>query len=414
MLINSVETIKQGYRPMKKSSEERYTLYKNALKSAHLPALILDLDILNRNIEEIKKRAKGMRIRIASKSVRSLEVLRMVLNSSNQFQGILCFAAEEAIYLSDNNLDDLLIAYPTYQRPIIEKVVEKTRLGKNIKLMVDSISHAEKINEIAEKAQVIQPICLEINMSMNLPGLNFGVYRSPIKSVEEVNEICKKIKLLENIKLVGVMGYEAQIAGLGDNNPAQRLKNPIIRFLKRRSIPKIENFRVNTINKIKELGIDLEFVNGGGTGSFESTIKDPSVTEVAMGSGLFSPTLFDYYNNFHYGPALFYGLEISRVPAKGMVTCNGGGYMASGAIGVDKVPTPYLPSGLKLTENEGVGEVQTPLIIKGKKFGLGDPVFFRHSKAGEVCERFNEIHVYSKGEISKKVPTYRGDGQCFF
>jgi D-serine deaminase-like pyridoxal phosphate-dependent protein len=414
VLIRSGNTIKQGYRPVIKSPEEKYALYKKALESTRLPALILDLDILNRNIEEIKTRAKGMNIRIASKSVRSLEILKMVLSSSDQFQGILCFSAEEAIYLSDNELDDLLIAYPTNQTSIIEKVIQKTAIKKNIKLMVDSISHVEKINEIAKKAQVVQPICLEIDMSMNLPGLNFGVYRSPIKSIEEVIKIGKKIKELENVKLVGVMGYEAQIAGLGDRNPAQGLKNPIIRFLKRISIPKIENFRVSTINKIKELGIDLEFVNGGGTGSFESTIKDPSVTEVAMGSGLFSPTLFDYYNNFHYGPALFYGLEIARIPAKGMVTCNGGGYIASGTIGIDKVPTPYLPGGLHLTENEGVGEVQTPLINKGQKLNLGDPVFFRHSKAAEVCERFNEIRVYSKGEISNKVLTYRGDGQCFF
>ena len=248
---------------------------------------------------------------------------------------------------------------------------------------------------------------------MKIPGIHFGVLRSPVRKLEDVKKLIEDSKKYSFAKLKGVMGYEAQIAGLGDYNPAFGIKNPIIRMLKNKSIPKLQDFRTKAVEYIKSQGIELEFVNGGGTGSFESTKNDPSVTEIAMGSGLFSPTLFDYYKNFKHRPSLFYALEVCRKPEKGFITCLGGGYMASGPIGIDKVPRPFLPEGIKLTENEGVGEVQTPLETV-REFEIGDPVFFRHAKAGEVCERFNSLLVIKDNQISKTWPTYRGMGACFF
>ena len=92
----------------------------------------------------------------------------------------------------------------------------------------------------------------------------------------------------------------------------------------------------------------------------------------------------------------------------------GGGYIASGTTGVDKQPKPYLPEGIQLTDNEGTGEVQTPFEYRGTEtIDIGDSILFRHSKAGELCERFQELHIISDGKILTKVPTYRGQGQCF-
>ena len=74
---------------------------------------------------------------------------------------------------------------------------------------------------------------------------------------------------------------------------------------------------------------------------------------------------------------------------------------------------PTYPAGLAMLGSEGAGEVQTPL--RGTAAGrlrLGDRVWFRHAKAGELCERFNRLYLVSAGRIVDEVPTYRGEGRC--
>jgi D-serine deaminase-like pyridoxal phosphate-dependent protein len=97
-----------------------------------------------------------------------------------------------------------------------------------------------------------------------------------------------------------------------------------------------------------------------------------------------------------------------------VATALGGGYLASGAAGPDRAPEPYLPAGLRLDPLEGAGEVQTPLIgAPARPLKLGDRVYMRHAKAGELCERFDSLYLVSGGEIVNQVPTYRGEGRCF-
>ena len=97
-----------------------------------------------------------------------------------------------------------------------------------------------------------------------------------------------------------------------------------------------------------------------------------------------------------------------------MVTGLGGGDLSSGAPGPARMPTPWLPEGLSLDDEEGAGEVQTPLIgPAADRLELGDPVFMRHSKAGELCERFDSLYLVEDGAIVDQVPTYRGEGQAF-
>jgi D-serine deaminase-like pyridoxal phosphate-dependent protein len=160
-------------------------------------------------------------------------------------------------------------------------------------------------------------------------------------------------------------------------------------------------------------GLTLRFVNGGGTGSLHTTSRETAVTEVTAGSAFFAPLLFDHYHDFRFQPAAGYAIQIVRQPKPGLYTCLGGGYPASGQTGPDKSPQPYLPVGARLDGNEGAGEVQTPIHYTGpEKLALGDPIFMRHAKAGELCERFNTLLLLRNGRLHEEVTTYRGDGQC--
>ena len=158
----------------------------------------------------------------------------------------------------------------------------------------------------------------------------------------------------------------------------------------------------------------LTIVNGGGTGSLHVTGADPALTELAAGSGLIGPTLFDGYDDFTPQPAVAFALPVVRRPGRRIVTVFSGGYIASGPAGDSRVPSVHHPEGLSMIGTEGAGEVQTPLRGKAaRSLAVGDKVWFRHAKAGELAERFDEYVVISGGEVVDVVPTYRGEGRTF-
>lgn len=391
-----------------------YADLKSIFDGQPMPFAFVDLDALDANIEAIIKRAGHKQIRIASKSVRSRPILDHLLKAHPQIQGLMCFTVPEAVWLSQHGYDDLLLGYPAWHPEEIRAVCTEVRNGKTITLMIDSVPHIEHLQDIAASEEVTLSVCLDVDMSVDFPGLHFGVWRSSVTTVEHALAICTAIERCPNITLDGIMGYEAQIAGVGDNAPKGGFRNHVIRSLKRRSITPIATRRTAIVGALKQKGVQLRFVNGGGTGSMESTRAETPVTEITVGSGFYAPGLFDNYRAFRHQPAAGFAIEVVRQPKDGIYTCLGGGYIASGAAGTDKQPVVYAPEGAQLTNLEGAGEVQTPIVYAGPyTLCLGDPVFLRHSKAGELCERFNTLLLIRGNSIIAEVPTYRGEQQCF-
>lgn len=392
----------------------QYRDYKAVFAGIPKPFAYVDLDLLAENIRQIAARAGGKRIRIASKSLRCVDLMKRIMDADNIFQGVMCYSALEALYLADRGFDDLLIGYPVCEPEQLARIGRHVKAGKRITLMVDSAAHVELIEAAAEREGVRIPVCIDIDMSLDVPGLHFGVWRSPLRSREAVAGLMRLIAASKQVRLDGIMGYEAQIAGVGDRMPGQRLKNTVVRWLKRRSAREVRERRAHAVQLAGELGQKLRFVNGGGTGSLHTTALEPAVTEVTAGSGFYAPGLFDYYRDFRFQPAAGYAVEIVRRPRYDLYTCAGGGYIASGAAGREKLPAPYLPAGAELLPLEGAGEVQTPVRYRGDEpLELGDPIFMRHAKAGELCERFDRLLLVSQGRIAGEARTYRGDGQCF-
>jgi D-serine deaminase-like pyridoxal phosphate-dependent protein len=213
----------------------------------------------------------------------------------------------------------------------------------------------------------------------------------------------------------GIMGYEAQIAGMSDKSPFSPLLNPIKKFIKRKSVKDVFEKRKAIYNFLKGENIQPDIFNGGGTGSLATSGAEPWLTEVTAGSGFLQSHLFDYYAANKNVPAFCFGLQVSRIPKQGIATCKSGGFIASGDAVQDKWPVPFLPKGIKTIKNEGFGEVQTPFQISSDlDIRPGDPLFFRPAKAGEIAERFTEYILIRNNKIVERVPTYRGMGQCFY
>lgn len=382
-------------------------------KQLSLPALLLDLDAFDNNCKQIASKANGKKIRIATKSIRSVGVLQRILESDSTYQGLMCYSSKEAVFLANKGFDDILIGYPCIDKESLKEISLLTASGHVIVCMVDALEHIDLLETIASETNGKFYVCIDVDMSTKFPMLHFGVRRSPLQDLNAVVALARKIKHSTYVELKGIMGYEAQIAGVGDDVPNQNLKNRLITYLKKKSRKTVAQRRKAVVETLKNEGFSLDFVNGGGTGSLHTTSTEDIVTEVTVGSGFYSPLLFDYYRDFHYKPSLYFALPVVRKPTANIYTCLGGGYIASGPSGKDKVPQPIFPPNGKLLAFEGAGEVQTPVYFENEQLEIGDPIIFRHAKAGEICERFNEMICFRNGQIVNHFQTYRGEGVSF-
>lgn len=390
-----------------------YDSFRRALAGRALPLAWVDLDAFDRNAETMAQRARPLAIRLASKSLRCLPLMRRVLERQPTFRGVLGYSALEATWLADEGFEDIVVAYPTTVPAHIEAVCRAVREGQRITLSVDSVAHVHLHAAIAERFSVTLPLCLDLDMSTDLPGLRFGVFRSPIRTPVEALDVAAAIARERSLELDGVLAYEAQIAGIRDAIAGQNANNLLMRALKHRSMAEVVERRGAIVRALRERHA-LRFVNGGGTGSLAETARDESVTELAAGSGLYAPALFDGYRDLPLVPAAGFVLPVTRIAAEHVVTCMGGGYIASGPSGADRLPTPLWPQGAELIAHEGGGEVQTPLRFAGERtVELGDPIVFRHAKAGELCERFEALVCVEGEHVAFEAPTYRGASRNF-
>lgn len=387
------------------------------------PFAVVDLEAFWRNAVDMERRATGKPIRLASKSVRCRALQERVLARSG-FQGTLAFTLPEALWLSELGFRDLVVAYPTVDREALRALAERSGLepGVHLSVMVDNVAQLDLIESVVGPvARAPIEVCIDIDAGLwMLDGrIRIGAKRSPVHTPEQAAVLAREILARERLRLVGIMSYESQIAGLGDSPPGRRVRATTIRALQRRSARELAGRRAEVVATVQEAlrgaGAEpLRFVNGGGTGSLELTAAEPAVTEIAAGSGLYGPTLFDAYRAFQPEPAVLFALPVVRKPSPGVATVLGGGYLASGPADAARLPVPFLPMGLSLDKQEGAGEVQTPLIgAAARELRVGDRVWFRHAKAGELCERFDRLHLVEGERIAQQVATYRGEGKCF-
>ncbi|MFT3715986.1 MAG: alanine racemase [Gordonia sp. (in: high G+C Gram-positive bacteria)] len=390
------------------------------------PVLALDLAALEHNIADLRRRAHGVPIRVASKSVRIRSIIETVL-ARDGYAGVLAYDVAEARWLAtESGIDDVLLGYPTVRRTALADLLGDAVALRRVTLLVDDPAQLDVVDDVRaglpKRRRAAAPVRVAIDLDASLRALggrlHLGVRRSPVHDLDQIERLARTITSRDGFSLVGVMSYEAQVAGVGNGVPGKALMNTAIRAVQTVSMTELRHRRAKAIAAVRQYA-DLEFVNAGGTGSLEETAKDASVTDIAAGSGLLGGHLFDNYRHFRPAPAIAFGLDVVRRPAPGFVTCAGGGWIASGPPGEDRLPKPVWPEGLHYVDTEAAGEVQTPL--HGEKvthLRVGDRVWFRHTKSGEGCERSERVAVIERDSsgvaaVVDVVPTYRGEGRCF-
>lgn len=374
------------------------------------PVATIDLDALRFNALDLVVRSSGVPIRVASKSIRVRDVLDASLSLAG-YRGILAFTLPEALWLAETH-DDIVLGYPSVDRAAIAALAADAEKAARITLMVDDIAQLDLVDQvIPPAARATIRLAIDADASWRAPVLgHIGVRRSPVHDAAEVARLARAIISRPGFRLVGLMMYEAQVAGRPD---ATGSGDGVIRWMQRRSVAELTDRRGAIVAALRDIA-PLEFVNGGGTGSLETTASDLAVTETTAGSGLLAGHLFDGYRAFSPAPAAAFALEVVRKPTPDIVTVLGGGWIASGPPVASRQPLPVWPAGLHTLAREGAGEVQTPLQgDAARALQVGDRVWFRHAKSGELAERVDRYHLTSGAALVGDAPTYRGEGRSF-
>ena len=377
------------------------------------PVGVIHRGALRHNAQDMVRRAAGRPIRIASKSVRVRSVVEALLQQPG-YRGVLAYTLAEALWLADT-VDDIVVGYPTAERGGIRRLGTDPESASRITLMVDSPQQLDLVDDVLPPSRREEiRVCLELDASWHAPVLgHLGVRRSPVHDPADAGALAAYIVRRPGFRLVGMMSYEAQIAGVVNRPAGRPVDGAVNRWMQSRSLPELLERRARAVAAVREHA-DLEFVNGGGTGSLEATAADASVTEIAAGSGLFGGHLFDGYAHFTPAPAAAFALDVVRSPSPAHATILGGGWIASGPPGADRVPRIVWPEGLSMLARESAGEVQTPVTgAAAGRLRAGDRVWFRHTKSGELSEHLNEFAVVDGDEVVDTVPTYRGEGKAF-
>ena len=349
------------------SPTEAYERYEEIFKDVQAPFAFLDLDAVWSNAADMLRRAHGKPIRIASKSVRCRPVLERLLDLDRGLPGgpraspcpRRCGCGSRACATSS-------LAYPTADGACLTRLARLTaerprrgaggdgRLGRapgpdrgvrglvrgadpgrdrHRRLLVAAGRHASRSAPSARR-------CGPPSRPRHWRARSSGA---------------------SGIRLVGLMAYEGQIAGVGDDGPRQGDHQPPDRAMQSASAKDVRERRAEMVTAVSEVA-QLEFVNGGGTGSIEQTAAEWAVTEVAAGSGFYAPILFDHYRAFDAEPG-------RDVRAAGRAASRLPGWRPRWAAATwppawaprTGCPSPTCPPGLRLDPLEGAGEVQTPL-----------------------------------------------------
>lgn len=398
---------RNGNEEIVKNLNYSYTEINNILKEEMCPCAFLDLDVFDANLNwlETEMRNTGKKIRIGTKSIRVPALIQRCLERSF-IEGLFLFHPNEIKFWQENyQVKDFLLAYPIYNgaeaKLLCDAIIRDPET--RVHVMVDAEEHLQLLERHAAKNNVKLGIIIDCDFSIKFVGQHAGVLRSPLTHSEAVVALAKKTVDFPHLEFRGIMGYEAQEAGIGDSSW-------LFRKMKQKSREINDARRSNIVSALRNAGFSPEIVNGGGSGCFQLTAAEDEVTEVTIGSGLFKSYIFDPIESMNgFAPSLFMALRIIRFPRPGVATCYSGGYVCSA---INKSPQIILPKNCKETAREGFGEVQTPISYDPAHVSLnyGDVIICRFAKAGEPLERFNTVCIVSKGKIVDHYATYRGHG----
>ena len=378
------------------------------------PTMVVDLDAFDANAADLARRAGGTPLRVATKSLRVPALVARAL-AADGFSGAMGYSLREALWLHEQGLcSDIVLGYPTVDRAALERLVSSPSAAAAITLMVDCVEHLDVVDSVRSSKAVAIRVAIDLDAGLRMGGQHVGPKRSPLYDVPDILRLARTVVDRRGFALVGVMTYEGQVAGVPDNVPTQKAKStagaPAQVRLGRAAegTPPRDRRRPGRRRRRWSSGTPAA------PARWSPRPPTPSSPRSRPAPACWCRASSTTTRPSQPRPAAYFGVPVLRRPTPTMVTVAGGGFVASGPHGADRMPQPWAPPALHLTGLEGAGEVQTPLTgPAAATLRVGDTVWFRHAKSGELFEHANDVHLLAGDAIVETVPTYRGTGHSF-
>ena len=170
------------------------------------PYAVVDGAALAHNTAELVRRAGGVPVRVASKSLRVREILDRTL-AHDGYAGVMSYSLAESIWLADEGHTDLLLAYPSVHRAGLRDLVAKEHRPAAITLMVDSLAHLDLIDAVVGTDRPPIRVCIDVDSSLEpFRRVHLGARRSPVHSPGDAIALARAIAHRKLI-LKGVQAY---------------------------------------------------------------------------------------------------------------------------------------------------------------------------------------------------------------
>ena len=137
--------------------------------------MVVDLDAFDANAADLVRRAAGTPVRVASKSLRVPALVERALATPG-FAGVLAYTLREALWLVEEGIsDDVLMGYPTIDRPALARLLADDRARAAITLMVDDTAQLDQVAAAAGSDDVRGlRIALDVDAGLRLGRAHVG------------------------------------------------------------------------------------------------------------------------------------------------------------------------------------------------------------------------------------------------
>jgi len=349
------------------------------IKEISTPALTIDLDVLERNLDRMANycRDHGLKLRPHTKTHKTPEVARMQMDRGAV--GLTVAKVGEAQVMAASNPDEILVAYPIWGTEKLRRIAEMAR-ERSILLSLDNEATAEGLSRAAGAAGATVGVLVEFDAGMHRCGLPPG---------PECLELARKIEKMPGLKFRGLMAFPGNIWG------TERDREKEVTQVAERFEKALEPFR--------RAGMQVEIVSGGSTPSAFMSHRVPGLTEIRPGTYAYNDL-----NTFYQGVC---GLEdcaarvvttivSTAVPGRAMIDA-GSKTLSSDPLGsgpakghgyVVEAPDAAL---IKLNEEHGHLDVSRSL----HKFRVGDVVTVIPNHVCACVNMHDEVFIHRNGQV---------------
>ena len=247
------------------------------------PALIMDLDVVRRNIQFMMQRLSTMKARLRPhvKCQKSPELARLQVQAGAI--GVCTATVWEAMVMSASGVEDVMIANQVGGREKIATLAKAAQDG-HLTVAVDDTRNAEDLSSAVQAARSKLDVVIEVDV---------GMERGGVRSADEAVTLAQRVAKLPGLRLRGVQGYEGHCMLEPDR---------AVRIQKARAAMDCLG---TAIDRLAAAGFNCEVVSAGGTGTYDITGDNPRVTEIQAGS-------YTFMDNFHGNlvPGFSHGLTV--------------------------------------------------------------------------------------------------------